>query len=165
MKPYPNLQDATARSRPPFAPPPDPAAPPEPPPAASPAATTAPLRTRRLPIDEKLVSRGDAAQRALDEVCPGGAADERILHELVAKQLPIALMLHDLEEQLATRMLNLMDDPRLALAIAKVLRETAVMASAMSKRVQATLSTAASLRAQRRFLTLHGRVPESNREV
>jgi hypothetical protein len=115
-----------------------------------------PPRTRRLAIDEKFVSRGDAAQQALDEVCPGAAADERILHELVAKQLPIALMLHDVEEQLALRMMNLMDDPGLALAVVKVLRETATLASAATKRVQSTLSTAASLRAQRRFLTLQG---------
>ena len=115
-----------------------------------------PARTRRLPLDEKLVSRGHAAQQALDEVCPGGAADERILHELVAKQLPIALMLHDLEEQLATRMMNLMDDPSLALAVVRVLRETSILASAATKRIQSTLSTASSLRAQHRFLTLQG---------
>lgn len=121
--------------------------------------------TRRLPLDERLVERGRAAREALDEVCPDAAPDERILNELVAKQLPIALLLHELEEQLAARIMIVMDDSRMALAVAKVLRETAAMASAMSKRVQSTLSTAASLRAQRRFLTLHGRAPESKNDV
>jgi hypothetical protein len=102
---------------------------------------------------------------ALDEVCPAAAADERILHELVAKQLPIALMLHDLEEQLVARMLTLMDNPQLVLAVAKILRETVTMSSAMSKRIQAILSTAASLRAQRRFLALQGRAQESRGDV
>lgn len=124
-----------------------------------------PTRPVRLPIDERLVERGQAARKALDEVCPDAAPDERILNELVAKQLPVALLLHELEEQLAARMMAVMDDPRLALAVAKVLHDTAAMASAMSKRVQSTLSTAASLRAQRRFLALHGRAPEAKSDV
>lgn len=131
-----------------------------------PAPSTSPLsRARRIPIDETLTSRGEAARLALDELCPAAAADERILHELVAKQLPIALMLHDLEEQLVARMLTVMDDPQLVLSVAKILRETCVMSSAMSKRIQAILSTAASLRAQRRFLTLQGRAQESRGDV
>lgn len=133
---------------------------PEPAPSAQ-----APSRARRLPIDTELVSRGEQARRALDDVCPAAAADERILHELVAKQLPIALMLHELEEQLVARMLTLMDNPQLVLAVAKILRETVTMSSAMSKRIQAILSTAASLRAQRRFLAVHGRAPESRGDV
>ncbi len=109
----------------------------------------------RLPLDESLAAKGDQARRALDSASPEAAPDERILHELVAKQLPIVLLLHELEEQLAIRIKLSLDDPRLAFAVAKVLRETVMMASAMSKRVQGTLSTAASLRAQRRFLAVH----------
>lgn len=133
-------------------------------PEQTPPAPVAP-RARRLPIDDELVSRGKAARVALDEACPAAAADERILHELVAKQLPVALMLHDLEEQLVARMQTLMDSPQLVLAVAKILRETVTMSSSMSKRIQAILSTAASLRAQRRFLTLQGRAQESRGDV
>jgi hypothetical protein len=136
------------------------------PPPEGPGSKPTPARSgRRLPLDERLVERGREARRALDQVCPDAAPDERILNELVAKQLPVALLLHELEEQLAARIMVVMDDPRIALAVAKVLRETAAMASAMTKRVQSTLSTAASLRAQRRFLTLHGRAPESKNDV
>lgn len=131
----------------------------------SPARHADALRSRRLPIDDTILERGHAARRALDEVSPDAAADERILHELVAKQLPVALMLHDLEEQLAVRMLTLMDNPQLVLAVAKILRDTSTIASSMSKRIQAILSTAATLRAQRRFLALHQRAPESKRDV
>lgn len=123
------------------------------------------VRSRRLPIEDDVLERGRAARRALDEVSPEAAADERILHELVAKQLPVALMLHDLEEQLAVRMLAMMDNPQLVLALAKILRDTSVIASSMSKRIQAILSTAASLRAQRRFLAIHQHAPESKRDV
>lgn len=123
-------------------------------PSVSETVPSEPARRRRLAIDPHVSGRGTAARQALDESSPDAAADERILHELVAKQLPIALMLHDIEEQLAMRILNLMDDPRLALAIAKVLHETSILASATTKRIQSTLSTAASLRAQRRFLKL-----------
>lgn len=122
-------------------------------------------RLRRLPVDERLLKRGSEARRALDEAAPAAAADERILHELIAKQLPIALMLHDLEEQLAARLGVVVDDPKLALAVAKILHETVVMASAMSKRIQSTLSTAAALRAQRRFLVLNGRASGSSDDV
>lgn len=118
----------------------------------------------RLVFDEELAARGADAWRALDATSPDAAADERILHELAAKQFPLALLLHELEAQLATRMVLVMDDPRLALALAKVLEQTVSMASAMSRRVQATLSTAASLRAQRRFLKIHGRAPVSRDE-
>lgn len=133
--------------------------------AATANAEKAAPRLRRLPVDEHLAKRGDEARRALDEAAPSAAADERILHELVAKQLPVALMLHDLEAQLAVRLGLVIDDPKLALAVAKTLRETIAMASAMSKRIQSTLSTAATLRAQRRFLALHGRLPESKSDV
>lgn len=131
----------------------------------SPTARTDTLRARRLPIDEEVLERGRAARRALDDASPDAAADERILHELVAKQLPVALMLHELEEQLAVRMLTIMDNPQLVLAVAKILRDTSMIASSMSKRIQAILSTAASLRAQRRFLGLHARAQESKRDV
>lgn len=123
------------------------------------------LAVRRVPIDRELTTRGEEARRALDEVCPAAAADERILHELVAKQLPIALMLHDLEEQLVGRMLTVMDNPQLVLAVAKILRETCTMSSVMTKRIQSILAAAASLRAQRRFLTLQGRAQESRDDV
>ena len=133
--------------------------------AASTATRGDAVRSRRLPIDDEVLERGRAARRALDDASPEAAADERILHELVAKQLPVALMLHDLEEQLAVRMLAIMDNPQLVLALAKILRDTSVIASSMSKRIQASLSTAASLRAQRRFLALHQHAPESKRDV
>lgn len=107
-------------------------------------------------MEARITARGTAAQQALDQASPDAAADERILHELVAKQLPIALMLHELEEQLASRIMGVMDEPHLALAVSKVLHETCMLASAMTKRIQGTLSTAASLRAQRRFLALQG---------
>lgn len=133
--------------------------------AVPPEAVKEPPRLRRLPVDELLMKRGGEARRALDEAAPAAAADERILHELVAKQLPIALMLHDLEEQLAARLGVVIDDPKLALVVAKILHETVAMASAMSKRIQGTLSTAAALRAQRRFLVLHGRASGSSDDV
>lgn len=121
-------------------------------------------RGRRVPVDARLAQRGEEARRALDAAAPDSGPDERLLHELVARQLPLVLQLHEIEEQLATRLGLVMDDPKLAVVVVRVLRETVAIASATSKRIQSTLTAASALRAQRRFLVLHGRTLESNHE-
>lgn len=121
-------------------------------------------RGRRIPVDARLAQRGDDARRALDAAAPDAGPDEQLLHELVARQLPLVLQLHEIEEQLATRLGLVMDDPKLAVVVVRVLRETVAIASATSKRIQSTLTAASALRAQRRFLVLHRRTLESHHE-
>lgn len=118
----------------------------------------------RLRIPKEYREAGAAALRNLIEATPDAGADERILQELVARQMPIARMLLDIEAQLAIRMMFL-DDAAHLVAVAKVFKGTNALSSAMSKRIQAVLSTAASLRAQRRFLTVSARAPEVHDDV
>lgn len=143
-------------------------------PSSSPSPSSAPpsppgtvqdwARGRRIPVDARLAQRGDEARRALDAAAPDAGPDEQLLHELAARQLPLVLQLHEIEEQLATRLGLVMDDPKLAVVVVRVLRETVAIASATSKRVQSTLTAASALRAQRRFLVLHRRTLESHDE-
>jgi hypothetical protein len=60
------------------------------------------------------------------------------------------------ERQLADRLFVTLDDPRRALAIAKVLRELVGISTSLGKRVQHAACALATLRAQRRLLVAHG---------
>jgi ABC-type uncharacterized transport system substrate-binding protein len=80
-----------------------------------------------------------------------GHADEALLAKLAAGEVTTALQIQDLQDRLARRMMVLIDNPKSMLAISHVLRDVNVVLSAMTKRVSGTLTTASTLRAQRRF--------------
>jgi hypothetical protein len=80
--------------------------------------------------------------------------DERILRELAAAEVPLALRLLDVQRQLADRLYVLVDHPTQALMLAKVFREVVGASTVVTKRVQSMLGAAGNLRAQRRFLRL-----------
>ena len=84
---------------------------------------------------------------------------ERLLEELTAAEVPIALQLQDIEGALTAMLGKAVLEPEAALTVAKVLKETIALSSAIRTRMANALSASANLRAQRRFLAANrGRV-------
>lgn len=78
-----------------------------------------------------------------------GDTGERLLEGLVAGEVGIALQLQDIEGALASLLGKTVTDPRLALEVAKVFRETAGLSNAVRRRIENSLGAVASLKAQR----------------
>jgi hypothetical protein len=102
------------------------------------------------PADQKLSTYAKQVERELLAMGTGHA-DEALLAKLASGEVSTALALQDLQDRLARRMMVLIDNPKSMLAISHVLRDVNVVLSAMTKRVSGTLTTASTLRAQRRF--------------
>lgn len=102
---------------------------------------TPPARPPRLAdtIRDELVATIDPA-----------AADERLLVDLAANAASIAIQVNVATDRLAHVLPETLADPRRAVAVAKVLHELAVVGNTLVRRVESALSTAATLRVQRR---------------
>jgi len=131
-------------------------------PAAS--TPTAPVASRTTPtagaltecrLPAEYIERARVVRQALDSSSPAAAADERLLHELIAGDMPVALALQDAQAELVRVLQKALHNPELALSVAKVMRETVALTSAVSRRIEASLMASGSLRAQRRFLALN----------
>lgn len=79
------------------------------------------------------------------------AADERLLVDLAANAAGIAFQVGVAADRLAHVLPETLAEPRRAVAVAKVLHELAVVGNALVRRVESVLSTAATLRVQRRL--------------
>lgn len=115
-----------------------------------------------LPVEHRAKSEL-SRQKLLDECA---APDEQVLSQLAADELVLAGLLQDAQQQLALRVLHLGDNPKLALTLAKTLREVSQVSSAVSRRVRETLLAASldptqkttnqSVTIHYRFHPLHG---------
>lgn len=97
--------------------------------------------------------RTDADAHALVQLSADAPADEAVLTRLAADELPIVHELRQLESRLAIRIGAVLDDPALALAVARVMQQVTTLSGAVTQRVQNTLGAAANLRAQRRLIS------------
>jgi hypothetical protein len=114
---------------------------PPPPPARPTAAVT---ETPALATAEDLF-------RALvddDDVAP----DERVLLRLVAEQGTLLHRIWQIEDKLAGRLDQVIDQPHLAVCVGRVLRDTVRIGNAVSRRVADALATASLLRGRRQLL-------------
>lgn len=102
------------------------------------------------------VSHQVRMRRAKAELARGAGTNdgERLLHELVASEVGVALQLVDVEAGLASLLSKTVADPKLAIEVAKVFRETVALSAAVRRRMEGCLSAAATLRAQRILLNL-----------
>ena len=100
------------------------------------------------------LERGARARTDFD-ASGDGEVGERLLEELVANEVPIALQLQDVEGALATLLSRSITLPEVSLQALKVLRETVLTSNAVRRRIENSLGAAANLRAQRRFLATH----------
>lgn len=100
--------------------------------SSAPARTTEAIRTELL--------------AAVDPTC----ADERLLVELAAGAAAIAFQVGVAADRLAHVLPETLAEPKKAAIVAKVLHDIAVVENALVRRIESTLSTAATLRVQRR---------------
>lgn len=121
-------------------------------PAARPAGGHGRNEPSQTAVPTELVKESEVARAALDQMCPDAAADERLLNMLAAGDVSVALMLSRIERQLAAKMLGGIDGSPYWLALVRLLGDVTRLNANVRGRVQGSLSTAASLRAQRRFL-------------
>lgn len=78
------------------------------------------------------------------------APDEKLLVEMAAGAAGLALQVNIASNRLAQVLPVVLEDPRKAALIAKVLHDLAVVGNTLVRRVQGALSTASTLRVQRR---------------
>ena len=113
----------------------------------------------RLRLSAVNLARGQQVRKAFEDRDDDGDEGERLLEELTAAEVPIALQLQDIEGALTAMLGKAVLEPEAALQVARVLKETVALSGAVRTRMQNCLSAAANLRAQRKFLALHrGRV-------
>jgi hypothetical protein len=108
-------------------------------------------RPRRLGLDPAYVERGKAALAALEASAPDAGAGERIIHELVASQVALALAIGDTQVEVVARLGHFLNEPKNLVILARALRELTTLSNAVGRRIEGALSTASSLRAQRRL--------------
>ncbi len=77
---------------------------------------------------------------------------ERLLEGLISSEVPIAMGLGDAEGALVALLQRTVADPRLAAEVARTLKETVALHSAVRRRIENSLNAVAGLRAQRIFL-------------
>lgn len=116
-----------------------------------------PSAPRTLALDAPFVERGREALRALSAAAPHAAADEHLLHELVADEVAIFSAVTSVRMQVAARLPALVEEPRLMLLLTKSLRDLTALSNAIVRRVEGALGTCSTLRASRRLFSLeHG---------
>lgn len=108
-----------------------------------------------VPLHPAFIAFGREALKALEAASPDAAADERILHRLVADQLAITSALFEAQAQLTGRVRLLLDQPKTLVAVVRVLNDVVRTTNAVSRRIEGALGVAANLRAQRRFFSNH----------
>jgi hypothetical protein len=96
-------------------------------------------------------ARAGEIEAALMKQRPEAEEDERLLLGLAAHDTALAQKLGEAEVQLAERLLALVDNVNLGLAIAKTLRQVVAVRDGAARRTQDLLQTAAVLRGQRKL--------------
>jgi len=115
----------------------------------------APQRSpRKLGLGPVHLERGRAARAALEAASPDAGPGEQILFELIGHQTAIALSVLDAEGEVASRLEHFLDDPAKLVALSRALKELTGISNSVGRRVEGALTTASSLRAQRRLWNL-----------
>jgi len=113
----------------------------------------------KLTLSSVNLERGREVRTAFENAGPDADVAERLLEELTASEVPVAMQLQDIEASLVVMLTKAILDPEAAAHIAKLLRETMGLSGAIRTRMTNSLGAVANLRAQRKFLANHrGRV-------
>jgi hypothetical protein len=105
---------------------------------------------RKLGLDPVYVARGKQALAALEASAPDAGAGEQIIHELVAAQFALVLAIGDAEIEVVARLGHFVNEPKNLVAISRALKELTTLSNAIGRRIEGALTTASTLRAQRR---------------
>ncbi|XXY16799.1 hypothetical protein WME88_52040 [Sorangium sp. So ce216] len=109
------------------------------------------------PASDPFARRREEVRALLLASAPRPSAAETLLYDVASRELAIYVELSEAQEKLACELRAAVSgDVRGVLAVSKVLREVTQVAGAIGRRVEHVLTTATSLRAQRRFLELQG---------
>jgi hypothetical protein len=111
-----------------------------------------PMSTDPPPVPARVSTMEGIRGELLRSVSPT-AADERLLAELAASAASLVFEVELAAGLLAKALPSALADPRKAVVISRTLHDLASIGSVLVRRVEGTLSTAATLRIQRR---LHG---------
>jgi len=95
--------------------------------------------------------RSARIERELRKQHPNAGADECMLVQLTAHDVALAEVLGETQTQLAHRIHAMIDNPKVALALAKSLREVTSCRNSATRRVEELLATAGVLRGQRKL--------------
>ena len=108
------------------------------------------------PPADPFAQRREETRALLLASAPCPSAAESILYDLASREIAVYVELSEAQEKLARDLSEAVTgEIRAALALSKVLREVTQISGAIGRRVEHILGTAASVRAQRRFLELH----------
>lgn len=83
------------------------------------------------------------------------SVEEQVLHLAISGEWNVHGALLDAKAKLTAKLLDSIDEPRVALLVARVMRDVVHLDSSLAKRIESMLLASASLRHQRRLLSLH----------
>ena len=102
-------------------------------------------------------TREELVRAALIEAFPGAAADERLLHELVAAESGLLSLLQRTEIGLGVWLNEALTDPKASLTLIRLLRDVIDTSTMVRRRLEGALGVAANLRAQRHVIAPQAR--------
>jgi hypothetical protein len=111
----------------------------------------------KLVLSPANLARGQQVRQAFEASGTDSDVGERLLEELVAAEVPVALELQRIEGALTAFLGEAMLESEAALQVVKVLKETVGLSNAVRTRMSNALAAAANLRAHRNFLKEHRR--------
>jgi hypothetical protein len=111
----------------------------------------------KMKLSPAHLARGEQVRKRFEEAGTDGDDGEKLLEELTAREVPIALALQDLESTLAALLAKAVLEPEPALHVTRAFKEVVGLSGAIRTRMQNCLSAAANLRAHRSFLKEHRR--------
>jgi len=114
-----------------------------------------PSPVANLTLAKPNIQRAQELRQAFASAADGAAVGEKLLEDLVAMEVGVALSLLDTEAAaVALLQQTLPVDPALALKIVAVAKEVEALSSAVHRRMQNGLAAAANLRAQRHLVSM-----------
>jgi hypothetical protein len=120
-------------------------------PAEAASGPAAPAKASGVILPRAYLERGRVALEHLTTESPDPAADEKILNEFVADELVILAALDDARRQLCALLLGGIAGSKYLLMTSRVLGEVIRLTSAIERRVEGSLTTAATLRSARQL--------------
>jgi hypothetical protein len=123
--------------------------------ALPPRAPSTALAAPGLQLPAEYVCEGERLRARFAAAEADAPPAEQVLESLIAGEVPIAMSLADSEGALAALLTRTLVDPKLALEVARVLREVVGLSGAVRRRIELCAGAVANLRAQRRFIEGH----------
>ena len=106
----------------------------------------------KMTLSDRNLKRGGQVRASFEAAGDAGEVGERLLEELVAGEVAVALELSDVEATLAAMLRSVQSNPEVTLVVLKTLKEAVSLSDAIRRRMQNSLAAAATLRTQRQLV-------------